>query len=196
MELAVRRRLPLFVLPTVLLPGMLMPLHVFEPRYRRLAAHCLEADRRFGVIFHDPDLSGPFAVREGLIGCTAEILQFQPLPDGRSLMLTRGQTRFRIADGIETDTPYAQALVDALTDLPDTDADATRRQASIALFRNASRYIGALEPDPFDSDAELSFALASAIRSRADWRQRLLETRSEIARLGDVDRLLRSWMEA
>ena len=92
------RRLPLFVLPTVLFPGALLPLHVFEPRYRQMAARCLETDKRFGVLYHDGERWGPFALREGGIGCVAEIVRFQPLPDGRSLLLTQGLERFRIVD--------------------------------------------------------------------------------------------------
>src|SRR5688500_5343510 len=100
------RRLPLFVLPTVLFPGMVLPLHVFEPRYRRMAARCLEADKRFGLLYHDESAKGAIVLTEGRVGGVAEIRQFRPLPDGRSLMLTVGVGRFRVLDTIENEEEY------------------------------------------------------------------------------------------
>ena len=72
-ERTCRRRLPLFVLPTVLFPGGRIPLHVFEVRYRQMVARCLEYDRRFSLLFHREDLHGPLHVEAGRVGCVAEI---------------------------------------------------------------------------------------------------------------------------
>lgn len=110
------RRLPLFPLPVVLFPGAVMPLHIFEPRYRQMVARCLEYDRRFGLLFHDADRMGPFERTTGRVGTVAEIGEFRILPDGRSLLLARGVERFRIVDGIESGTPYAEALVEPMDD--------------------------------------------------------------------------------
>lgn len=112
------RRLPLFPLPVVLFPGAVMPLHIFEPRYRRMVARCLEYDRRFGLLYHDADRMGPFERTTGRVGTVAEIGEFRILPDGRSLLLAQGVERFRIVDGIESDTPYLEALVEPLDDAP------------------------------------------------------------------------------
>jgi Lon protease-like protein len=112
------RRLPLFPLPVVLFPGAVMPLHIFEPRYRKMVARCLEYDRRFGLLYHDADRMGPFERTTGRVGTVAEIGEFRILPDGRSLLLARGVERFRIVDGIESGTPYAEALVEPLDDVP------------------------------------------------------------------------------
>ena len=95
------RRLPLFVLPTVLFPGAQAPLHVFEPRYRQMVARCLEFDRQFGFLFHRSDMYGPFRVASDQVGCIARITEFRPLPDGRSLMLAEGLERFRIEDDLQ-----------------------------------------------------------------------------------------------
>ena len=122
-----RYRLPLFPLPVVLFPTAAMPLHVFEPRYRRMVARCLEYDRRFGLVYHDADEQGPFLTEPGRVGCVAEIESFQPLPDGRSLLLARGVERFRIDDGIESEEPYYEALVSPYADL-DGALDLLRRQ--------------------------------------------------------------------
>lgn len=188
------RRLPLFVLPTVLFPGALLPLHVFEPRYRQMAAHCLETDRRFGVLYHDPDESGPFELREGSIGCKAEILKFEPLPDGRSLLLTRGLTRYRVVDGIESDSLYTEALVDDVNDALAPADIAELREATVRQFFAALRRAGRSHdsvPD-LDDSRDLSFQIAQSFRIAVPWQQRLLEMTSEIARLTEIDRALRT----
>jgi Lon protease-like protein len=110
------RRLPLFPLPVVLFPGAVTPLHIFEPRYRQMVARCIEYDRRFGLLYHDPDRLGPFERTPGRVGTIAEIGEFRILPDGRSLLLATGIERFRIVDGIESDTKYHEALVEPLVD--------------------------------------------------------------------------------
>ena len=191
------RRLPLFVLPTVLFPGALLPLHVFEPRYRQMAARCLETDKRFGVLYHDGERWGAFALREGGIGCVAEIVRFQPLPDGRSLLLTQGLERFRIVDGIESETSYAEALVE---DFRDTAAEAedlpARRRVTIELFVAALlRLRPPSEAAPVvDASRDVSFQIAGTFHVAAGWRQQLLEIDSETARLEEIDRVLRSVM--
>ena len=187
-----RRRLPLFVLPVTLLPGALLPLHIFEPRYRQMAARCLETDRRFGILFHDPDHSGPFHLVEGAVGCVAEILKFQPLPDGRSLVLTRGVHRFEVLDGIESDTLFEEALVGDFSDVDDGAADAGRRRESLDLFLAVLEKQGTADPPAFDLHAELSFPLAATFEIDPAWRQELLRLRSERLRLDRIDDILRS----
>ncbi|HEX2091550.1 MAG TPA: LON peptidase substrate-binding domain-containing protein [Longimicrobiaceae bacterium] len=192
------RRLPLFPLPIVLFPGALMPLHVFEPRYRQMMARCLEGDRCFGLIYHDPDRFGPFEMEPGRVGCVAEILKFQPLPDGRSLVLTEGTERFRIEDGIETDELYYEALVEEYPDLDEGRRGIVqRRRRSIELFQRvlteALKHPGPLPP--IDPGEETAFQLAQAIRIDPAWQQELLETRGERARLDRLDFLLRAVLE-
>ncbi len=194
-----RRRLPLFVLPTVLFPGARIPLHVFEARYRQMVARCLEYDRRFGLLFHREDLHGPFHIQAGRVGCVAEIVSFSPLPDGRSLMVTEGVERFRIVDGVESDTPYHEALVEEYGDEGEDDLELNvRRQGSVELFETLLRSL----PEPlsglpkFDSRANVSFAIASAIEIDPAWHQAVLELRSERERLDQIDELVRVVLEA
>ncbi len=191
------RRLPLFPLPVVLFPGGPMPLHVFEPRYRQMVAHCVEGDRTFGLVYHDPDVEGPFLVEPGRVGCTAEILNYQPLPDGRSLVLVRGGERFEVEDGIESPHLYWECVA-----APYTDAGApvprTRRRRTIGLFYDVLEHVVG-HPKPFpeiDDTAETAFQLAQAIRVDPTWQQRLLESRSEAERLDQVEGLLRAVLEA
>lgn len=174
-----------------------MPLHIFEPRYRDMVRDCLASDRRFGLVYHDPDRQGPFMSEEGRIGCVAEIREHQALSDGRSLIGIRGVERFRIVDGIESDTPYYEALV---TPYRDTDEDVllpSRRRTSIDLFHQVVDTLAdAPERLPeLSDDQEVSFLLAQTIGVDPTWHQRLLESSDERARLDEVDRVFRAVLE-
>ena len=187
------RRLPLFPLPVVLLPGALLPLHVFEPRYRQMVAHCLEGDRRFGLLYHDPDLAGPFEMAGGEVGCVAEILKFEPLPDGRSLILTLGTERFRVDDGIESASLYYEALVEEYPDGEEPRRGIVgRRRASIGLFHRVLEEVLEHEGElpTFDPRTETAFQLAQRIHVSPAWQQELLEVRTERERLDRLDALL------
>jgi Lon protease-like protein len=194
------RRLPLFPLPVVLFPGAPMPLHVFEARYRRMVASCVEADGRFGLVYHDPDRHGPFSSEPGCIGTVAEISKFQPLPDGRSLILCRGEERFRIDDGIESGAPYHEAVVEPYEDDPEDEPRgiAERRRRSVALFhRVLAEAVGQEPPLPeVRIDQDPSFLLARAIKIDPAWQQTLLEARTERDRLEQIDTLLSSVIDA
>jgi len=86
-------QLPLFLLgDTVLFPGMSMPLHIFEPKYRLLVRRCLEGGKRFGIV---PTLDGKTLAK---VGCTAYIENHWLFPDGRSMVMTVGEKRFQIGD--------------------------------------------------------------------------------------------------
>ncbi|MHB1192303.1 MAG: LON peptidase substrate-binding domain-containing protein [Longimicrobiales bacterium] len=178
-------RLPLFPLPVVLFPTASMPLHIFEPRYRRMVARCLEGDRRFGLLHHDADRQGPFLCEEGRVGCVAHIEEFEPLPDGRSVLMVRGLERFHIEDGIESEEPFYEALVAPYVDGEAGDAIEPRRARALALFREVLQKLGE-EPDrlaTLDAASELSFPLVRAVQAEAGWLQGFLEVRDEEARL-------------
>ena len=183
-------RLPLFPLDVVLFPGALMPLHIFEPRYRRLVARCLETDRRFGLIYHDPDRFGPFLMEEGRVGAVAGIERYHGLEDGRSFILVKGVGRFEIHDGLESGELYYEAVVKEYGDEPGPQpALKARRQTSIDLFRSAVSALqrsseSSLELDPQD---EISFQLAAVVQSDPVWQQDLLKMRAEEARLDRLD---------
>ena len=194
-----RYRLPLFPLPVVLLPGAPMPLHIFEPRYREMVAQCLETDRRFGMVYHDWDARGPFLSEEGRVGCLAEIGEHEPIGDGRSLIVVTGLERFRIQDGIESDTLYFEALVSPYQDVaagPERGL-AERRRRSIALFEavvaalpRAPRRLPEVSPHE-----DVSWLLARTVEVDAAWSQELLELRDERARLDLLDRVFRVALE-
>ena len=107
------RELPLFPLPEVVLfPGRPLPLHIFEFRYRIMMNTILEGDRRFGVLLWDQVQGQP-----ALVGCCAEIIQFQRMPDDRMKILTLGQQRFRVLDYVR-EKPYRVGLVEWIEDHP------------------------------------------------------------------------------
>lgn len=110
------RLLPIFPLPDVVhFPGTELPLHIFEPRYRRLVADLLErppAERLVGMILLDADPeSGTPALLEP--GCAGRLVAHEPLPDGRSNILLRGEFRFRLGRELPG-RPYRRALVEVL----------------------------------------------------------------------------------
>ncbi len=194
---APRVRLPLFPLPVVLFPTAALPLHIFEPRYRRMVARCLEFDRKFGLIHHDADEQGPFLSEPGRVGCIAEIETFQPLPDGRSILLARGVDRFVIDDGIESEEPYYEALVSPYMDEERALDLLHRREHSLTLFEQV---VGALPDEPerlpeLDINHELSFPLARTIEVSPPWQQTFLELRDEACRLAELDRVFRAALD-
>jgi uncharacterized protein len=111
--------LPLFPLSTVLFPGMRLPLHIFEPRYRQLVADLLEQPepRQFGVIAirkgRETGADGVDALYE--VGCVATVRQVEPREDGRYDLLTVGAQRFRLL-GLDRSLPYLRGEVEPLPD--------------------------------------------------------------------------------
>ena len=190
------RPLPLFPLAMVLLPGAVVPLHIFEPRYRRMVGYCLEFDRRFGLVYHDHDVDGPFMNEAGRVGCVAEIERMEVLEDGRSLILVKGMERFRILEEVVTqDVPYFEARIAAVPDLViEPNELLARRSASLELFHAVLRRVDGLPaplPD-FDVEHEISYPLAGTVDTKAVWHQVLLEDVDERTRLDRVDQVFRA----
>lgn len=97
--------LPLFPLNTVLFPGMVLPLHIFEPRYRQMIGQCLEKDSPFGVVLikAGDEIAGLVLPHE--VGTTAHIIESEKEPDGRMNIITLGRQRFRLRRIIQYE-PY------------------------------------------------------------------------------------------
>ncbi|MBK9065129.1 MAG: LON peptidase substrate-binding domain-containing protein [Acidobacteria bacterium] len=124
-----RRLVRLFPLPNVvLLPGTTIPLHVFEPRYRRMLADALDSDRLIGMQLLKPGDSGA-GERPAVysIGCAGEVVHHEPLEDGRSNILLRGAFRYRIDSEPPTDTPYRIAEITPIAIAPLPPADGAGR---------------------------------------------------------------------
>lgn len=175
---------PLFTLGMVALPTELVPLHVFEDRYKAMVEHCLETESEFGIVWLADDGLRP-------IGCACEIAEVtERLSDGRLNIVVRGTRPFRI-ESREHRHPYPAATVVFLEDgeaVPDADAAEDAHAAFAALVQEATD--SAPEPEEL---ADLSaYEMASAVDFGPDAKQGLLDLRSETARLRLLARLLRA----
>jgi Lon protease-like protein len=165
-------KIPLFPLELVLFPGMPLPLHIFEPRYREMIAECVAGNAPFGVVR---------AERDGLaiVGCTAQVMRvLRRYPDGRSDILTQGIDRFEI-EQLDNSRTFLQAQVDML---PDSGPAAERsvREECVALHFEAQHLLGAGEGNmQLNLDAPVAYLLAAAMPADLNFQQALLTMRSD-----------------
>jgi Lon protease-like protein len=208
--LAVTARLPIFPLGTVLFPGLVLPLHIFEPRYRTLVRDLMDlpADqtREFGVVAIRGGWEVPASAPGGLtaggsltlydVGCTAEIRQITEHPDGRFDIVTVGRRRFRLAEVVTDPAPYLVGEVDLLGE-PAGDAVSVERLATtvlelfqryITLMRQDAPDVGEQLPD---RPAVLSYLVAASAALSVEDRQRLLAAEDTVRRLRAERSLLR-----
>ena len=190
--------LPLFPLGAVLFPGTLMPLHLFEPRYRQMLADVREGDRRFGIIAALPGV----AERElpaGRMGCVAEVTEVEVMPDGRANIIVVGRERFALHAFIEHDAPYHIASGTVVTD--DTGASpvalAVAADEVISNFKRVVQAVRMLndDTDPLpelpDDAAQVAWSVGAMIDLDLESRYRLLAERSPAARLTQIDNVLK-----
>jgi Lon protease-like protein len=181
MELA--RDFPLFPLKLVALPGELIPLHIFEERYKTMIARCLEEPTEFGIVCADDD-----GLRE--TGCACEIAEvLERFEDGRINLVARGTRPFHI-ETEQADLPYpagAVRFLDDAADEPDADLLAEVHEAYAELVRTATDRT----PDLTEIAEMSAYAMAGTVEFAIDAKQELLEARSETARLEQLLALLR-----
>jgi ATP-dependent Lon protease len=167
--------LPLFPLELVLFPGMPLPLHIFEPRYRQLISDCVESRSPFGVVL---ETGGDRAD----VGCAADIVEvLNRYPDGRLDILSEGRRRFHI---LETDTalPYLRGSIQWL-DEEDEDVREERDRV-IDLYRRTYWAHGqGIPPSELAGTPHPSFVIARSNLLNLGDRQRLLEIPREADRL-------------
>ncbi|MEO7539505.1 MAG: LON peptidase substrate-binding domain-containing protein [Pyrinomonadaceae bacterium] len=190
--------LPLFPLPLVMLPNELLPLHIFEERYRQMLRDIEATGKLFGVtLFESPE---PLTEKPptGSIGCVAEIRESELLEDGRSNILALGLVRYRLIGYADLDEPYLVAAVEFFDDDPedpetiDPLADEVfalfERMAKAAFKMSGSR--GQL-PEIQRTDPEsLSFLITAAFNFDNDKKYQLLEMTSTTGRLRDLKQIL------
>jgi Lon protease-like protein len=179
--------LPLFPLDVVLLPHTTLPLHIFEERYKEMIQDCLENGWEFGMLAVEGR-----SVHS--IGCTAFVSEvLERFPDGRLNILVRGRRRFEISQ-LNDEKSYLRGKPEFLDD------DATESPAAEELRERAIQlYSRLLElakwdnqslqgPSPIITDMQLSYRLVAGLPASFDWKQSLLELRSERERLDQVIR--------
>ena len=190
-QLAVRE-LPLFPLPDVVLfPQEVLPLHIFEPRYRMMLRTVLEGDRRFGVVRWDPQ-EGKMAE----VGCCAEILQCQTQSDDRSNIVTLGQQRFRVLEVVR-EAPFKVGLVSWIEDeQPQNHTELNSLSGAVTralhdVVELTGKLMGKPATDLPDLPRELSFWIGSHLGGPvADQQQALLEITDTHERLQQEFELL------
>ena len=192
------QRLPLFPLGMVLFPGTAVPLHLFEPRYRRLLRDVQEGDRRFGIICGIPGVAER-DLPPGHIGCVAEVTEVEMLPDGRSNIVVVGRERFALDAFVDDDTPYHVAQVTLVADVADTTpvalaliaddvaSDFRRVVRAVNTLNDDEREVPSLPEDP----AQLPWTIGAMIDLDLEARQQLLRERSPQQRLQTVSNVLR-----
>ena len=182
------RRIPLFPLNVVLFPDAVLPLHIFEDRYKLMVQRCLDGDSQFGVVLikMGSDVGEP--AEPYSVGTVAKILQVQRLDGGRMLISVQGEERFRIAE-ITQAHPYIKGEVEVLDE--DTEPDISPSELEgiqKAASRNLSLMLGfrggwVREAKMPEDPAALSYFVASLLQAELPEKQALLEEPSTTARL-------------
>lgn len=170
--------LPIFPLDSVLLPGVTLPLHIFEPRYKEMIEQCLAEKKAFGVVRAKPD--------EGIaeIGCTAEILELtKRYEDGRMDIVAIGRRRFEILE-VNHDRNFIQAEV-LFVDDEDAVPNPEERRQVLELYEQILDAVGS--DTEIDTDSSLlSYQLAGSLPIDLDFKQAILGIRSETERLAGL----------
>ena len=185
--------LPLFPLANVLFPEMLMPLHIFEPRYRLLVRRCMDAKTKFGVVLiQSGEEASPGAIPHR-VGTEAEIVAHAPLGDGRALITVRGDRRFEIEQLLSEEEPYLLGQVRYFEDPPEgavqplanavADAYADYLVGVVAATGDLRRDVATVDELRDGSPCDVSFRIAAGLAIEDDERQSLLAAATARERL-------------
>ena len=179
-------RFPLFPLGLVLLPQELVPLHIFEERYKLMVGACLDEGRDFGIIWLSDD-----GLRE--IGCSARIARvLERFDDGRLNILVEGAEPFRLLRRIE-DLPYPAGDVELLDDADKGD-DASVERAR-GHYADLIEQVTDSRPDTEALDQLDAYGMAATLDVTLEAKQQLLELRSERGRLEQLDSIFAEALE-
>jgi Lon protease-like protein len=182
--------LALFPLGVVLFPGALLPLHIFEERYKVMMRYAMEGDRMFGLSYQEEAAVGKETIPElGSVGCLASINLVVPLEEGRMNILSSGIIRYRVRD-YKQRSPFLIARVETFTDDVEPDADLARLYSDARelaeKFLQAARVLDeddiALSDIPEDPEA-FSMLISSVLPVDNQAKQNLLEMTSTRLRL-------------
>jgi len=185
------QELPLFPLPVVLFPGVPLPLHIFEPRYRQMLTDIRLSKNLFGLSYFDPTTTENEVPPQGHVGCVAEVTETQTFPDGRSNILTIGVIRYRIDAYVERGDPYLVAQVSYFEDEEEDEELLTAPSREVAeMFTRIAQAVRTINderatlPDISNTEPQrLSFLVAAAMEIEAEVKQELLELQSTSERL-------------
>ena len=191
-------RLPIFPLPLVMLPNELLPLHIFEDRYRQMLKDVEQKGNFFGVTLFEPQGSFIEKPATETVGCVAEIREAETLPDGRSNILTLGVIRYRLLDYVDAGEPYLVGEVEFFEDekesaselepLADNVFGLFERMAKAAFKMSGNR--GSFPEIQRAGPEALSFLITAAFNFENEKKYHLLEITSTLERLSDLKEVL------
>jgi Lon protease-like protein len=179
-------RFPLFPLGLVLLPQELVPLHIFEERYKQMIGECLDDEHEFGILWLSDD-----GLKE--VGCSARITRvLERFEDGRLNILVEGSEPFRLMRRIE-DLPYPAGDVELLGD-SDTGDDAAAERAR-TRYADLVEEVTESRPEGEALERLDAYGMAATLDVALEAKQQLLELRSESGRLERLDSLFAEALE-
>jgi Lon protease-like protein len=177
-------RFPLFPLGLVLLPQELVPLHIFEDRYKQMIDECLEGESEFGIVWLSDD-----GLRD--IGCTARISEvIERFDDGRLNVLVQGGQPFRLLRRID-DMAYPAGDIELLEDF-DPDPDPELLEQARARYAELVESATEEQPDPDEVGSLDAYGMAATVEHPPEAKQALLELRAENDRLRMVEEMFRT----
>lgn len=186
------QRISIFPLTgAMLFPGLQLPLHIFEPRYRAMISDALVRDRRIGMIQpHRQEDGAPLYA----VGCLGKIEEVEALPDGRFNIVLEGESRFRVLRELDVTTPFRQVEAELLTDpandvLAPVERAVFEREArrfanaqgyavdwdSVARLDDASLINGVSQIAPFDTAAKQALLEAGSLGERCELLVQLMQ---------------------
>jgi Lon protease-like protein len=175
-----RERFPLFPLGLVLIPHELVPLHIFEERYKLMIGECIEEEGEFGIVWLSDD-----GLKE--TGCSARITKvLERFEDGRMNVLVEGASPFRLLRRID-DMPYPAGDVELLEDAEDADAGAA--EAARRRYADLVAEVTDERPEPEELARLDAYGMAATLDVALEAKQMLLELRSERGRLEQLEGL-------
>lgn len=191
--------LPLFPLNLVLFPGMELPLHIFEERYKAMIGDCIQREALFGIVLikEGPEVGGP--AEPFRVGTTAKIIRVQNLEEGRLNLLTQGERRFQLMEIIQQE-PHLVGLIRYLIDEPAEIPESLAEEVT-AEYTTFSRLLSTMAGawnskvevpgDPVRMTDEAVASLASRLGLPTDIKQQLLESSTTQQRMERILPLLK-----
>ena len=181
-------RFPLFPLGLVLLPTEVVPLHIFEERYKTMVSECIEEEREFGIVW-----MSDAGLRD--VGCTAEIAEvLERTEDGRSNILVHGSRPFRLVRRID-DMEYPAGDIELLEEPGDEDVEAEVAEEARERYADLVARVTDTRPEQAELAELDSYRMAATVDFEPDLKQSLLEQRSEEGRLRMVAEMLTAAMK-
>ncbi len=179
--------IPVFPLDHVLLPGLPLPLHIFEPRYQQMLADIATPHAAFGIVALHRGVETSADVEFAEVGTLAEILEKEAYPDGTCDLLTIGSRRFRVVEVDRSSKPYLQAHVEWLSE-DDGEIASDLVPMAVAVFGRYSQVLAALssrerDTELADDPVRLSYEIAARVQLPLVQRQRLLAMSNAAERL-------------